>query len=102
LPVLNPTSAPKWYSQYRFYLSFLVGSCIIGTLTSTSYWGPVAGHGLLSHDLNLIREQRRKVRAAEGVGFVGGDVEAVETGEEGDSYVRIVKRKKDEGEEEKE
>ncbi|MCL6388898.1 DUF3429 domain-containing protein, partial [Pectobacterium carotovorum subsp. carotovorum] len=24
--------APKWYSQYRFYLSILVGTCIIGSL----------------------------------------------------------------------
>lgn len=50
--------APKWYSQYRFYLSILVGTCIIGSLAGTSYWGPVAGHGLLSHDLNLIRAER--------------------------------------------
>lgn len=50
--------APKWYSQYRFYLSILVGTCIIGSLAGTSYWGPVAGHGLLSDDLNLIRGER--------------------------------------------
>jgi hypothetical protein len=49
---------PKWYSQYRFYLSILVGTCIIGSLAGTSYWGPVAGHGLLSHDLVLIRAER--------------------------------------------
>lgn len=51
-------SAPKWYSQYRFYLSILVGTCIIGSLAGISYYGPVAGHGLLSHDLNMIRAER--------------------------------------------
>ncbi|KAF7315686.1 hypothetical protein MIND_00084200 [Mycena indigotica] len=47
---------PKWYAQYRFYLSILVGTCILGSLAGVTYWGPVGGHG---HDLHLIREQRR-------------------------------------------
>jgi hypothetical protein len=51
-------SAPKWYSQYRFYLSILVGTCIIGSLAGISYYGPVAGHGLVSHDLQMIRAER--------------------------------------------
>ncbi|CAE6448717.1 unnamed protein product [Rhizoctonia solani] len=42
---------PKWYSQYRFYLSILVGSCIIGTLAGTNYFGPASStagdHGKL-------------------------------------------------------
>ena len=46
--------APKWYSQYRFYLSILVGTCIIGSLAATSYWGPVGGHGFLSHELEMV------------------------------------------------
>jgi len=82
---------PKWYSQYRFYLSLLVGTCIIGTLASTSYWGPVAGHGLLSHDLELIRSMRQKTHP-EAEGTVGGDVEAVSTGRAGDAYVMVRKR----------
>ncbi|KAK0441103.1 hypothetical protein EV421DRAFT_1814113 [Armillaria borealis] len=53
--------APPWYSQYRFYLSVLVGTCIIGSLAGTSYYGPVAGHGFLSHDLELTRELRREL-----------------------------------------
>jgi len=68
--------APKWYSQYRFYLSVLVGTCIIGTLASTSYWGPVAGHGLLAHDLELIRSQRGGTRP-EAEGNIAGNVEEV-------------------------
>ncbi|KAI0053965.1 hypothetical protein FA95DRAFT_1600478 [Auriscalpium vulgare] len=91
---LRATSAgwtPKWYSQYRFYLSILVGTCIIGTLASTSYWGPVAGHGLLAHDLELIRSQRTKTKP-ESEGVVPGPVEALSTGEAGDTYVMVKKK----------
>ena len=54
LRATNAGWTPKWYSQYRFYLSILVGTCIIGTLAATSYWGPVGGHGIVSHDLNMV------------------------------------------------
>ncbi|KAF8647464.1 hypothetical protein AX16_006670 [Volvariella volvacea WC 439] len=80
--------APKWFSQYRFYLSILVGTCIIGSLAGTSFWGPVAGHGFLSHDLDLIREERLK-RMPEKVGMIAGPVEAVPAGADADHYVRI-------------
>ncbi|KAJ7706902.1 hypothetical protein B0H17DRAFT_1034788 [Mycena rosella] len=50
---------PLWYSQYRFYLSILVGTCILGSLAGITYWGPVGGHGLLEHELQLIRAQRK-------------------------------------------
>jgi hypothetical protein len=83
--------APNWYSQYRFYLSVLVGTCIIGTLASTSYWGPVAGHGLLTHDLELVRSMRRRTHP-ETEGTVPGNVEAISTGKAGDAYVMIRKR----------
>ncbi|KAF7306021.1 hypothetical protein HMN09_00756700 [Mycena chlorophos] len=49
---------PKWYAQYRFYLSILAGACILGSLAGITYWGPVGGHGLLDHELELIRDQR--------------------------------------------
>jgi hypothetical protein len=83
--------APKWYSQYRFYLSILVGTCIIGSLAGTSYWGPVAGHGLLSHDLEMIRDARNQLHP-EAAGVTNGDVEALSTGEDGDRYVLIKKK----------
>jgi len=89
--------APKWYSQYRFYLSLLVGSCIIGTLAGISHYGPVAGHGLLSHDIQMIQNERRR-RRADVPGTTGGDIEAVSTGEAGDSYVQIRKKQKPEEE----
>ncbi|KAJ7193870.1 hypothetical protein GGX14DRAFT_576940 [Mycena pura] len=50
--------APKWYAQYRFYLSILTGTCILGSLAGITYWGPVGGHGLMEHELELIRDQR--------------------------------------------
>ncbi|KAJ7633080.1 hypothetical protein FB45DRAFT_914323 [Roridomyces roridus] len=52
---------PKWYSQYRFYLSILTGTCILGSLAGITYWGPVGGHGLLDHELHLIRAQRQEL-----------------------------------------
>jgi len=84
--------APQWYSQYRFYLSILVGTCIIGTLAGTSYWGPVAGHGLLSHDLNMVRAERKKAQP-ERSGSIGGDIEALPGGEDSDVYVVVRKKK---------
>jgi len=89
--------APKWYSQYRFYLSLLVGSCIIGTLAGISYYGPVAGHGLLSHDIEMIQNERRR-RRPDVPGTISGDIEAVSTGEAGDTYVQIRKKHKPEEE----
>lgn len=82
---------PTWYSQYRFYLSILVGTCIVSSLAATSYWGPVGGHGLVSHDLNMIRAQRKQ-KQPEHEGQVGGDIEAVAAPETADQYV-IVKKK---------
>jgi hypothetical protein len=79
---------PKWYSQYRFYLSILVGSCILGSVACTSYWGPVAGHGFLSHDLDLIREERRKNMPVVH-GMIQGPIEAVPAGMDADHYTII-------------
>ncbi|KAF9246338.1 hypothetical protein BU15DRAFT_40262 [Melanogaster broomeanus] len=88
---------PPWYSQYRFYLSVLVGTCIIGSLAGTSYWGPVAGHGFLTHDLDMIRAERKQNRP-ERSGVIGGDIEAVSGGEASDSYVVIRRKKGNNGE----
>ncbi|KAH9484434.1 Transmembrane protein 69 [Psilocybe cubensis] len=82
---------PKWYSQYRFYLSILVGTCIIGSLAGTSYFGPVAGHGLLTHDLDELREERRKTMPSKH-GMIVGPIEAVPAPENADHFTRIHKR----------
>ncbi|KAI0780399.1 hypothetical protein BD413DRAFT_1201 [Trametes elegans] len=88
---------PKWYSQYRFYLSILVGTCIIGSLAATSYWGPVGSHGLTSHDLNMIRAERKQ-HQPEKEGKVAGEIEALPAPEDADKYV-VVKKKENEGSE---
>ncbi|KAJ3858438.1 hypothetical protein EV359DRAFT_52216 [Lentinula novae-zelandiae] len=82
---------PPWYSQYRFYLSILVGTCIIGSLAGTSYYGPVAGHGFISRDLQLTREMRREVKG-EKEGTVSGVVEAVPADSKDGAYVVLRKR----------
>ena len=74
---------------------------MIGTLAGISYFGPVAGHGLLSHDLQMIKDERLRIRS-ERSGKVSGDIEAVSTGEAGDAYVQIRKKQKPEEEEEEE
>jgi len=91
---------PKWYSQYRFYLSLLVGTCIIASLAGTSYFGPVAGHGFLSHDLDMLRDERRQ-RMPEKAGLIPGPVEAVPAGEDADHFVQIRRRDDDKKETEK-
>jgi hypothetical protein len=106
LIIANSPPAPQWYSQYRFYLSVLVGtwlvlmpcpvSCliillsIIGTLAGTSALGPVAGHSETTHTLERIRADRA-LHHAETEGEIGGEIEAVSTGEFGDSYVKVQK-----------
>lgn len=70
---------------------------MIGTLAGISYYGPVAGHGLLSHDLQMIKDERRR-RRPEASGTVSGDIEAVSTGEEGETYVQVRKKQKPEEE----
>ncbi|KAI0941020.1 hypothetical protein AcV7_003240 [Taiwanofungus camphoratus] len=91
-----PCLAPRWYSQYRFYLTLLAGTCIIGSLAATSYWGPVGGHGLVSHDLHMIRALRKDGQT-EREGSVRGEVEAVPAAADGDSYVVIKKKNHPEG-----
>jgi len=82
---------PAWYSQYRFYLSILVGTCIIGTLAATSYLGPSPGHDAISHKLDVIRNQRRLAHG-DFANQVGGSVEAVPAGDSADAYVKISKK----------
>ncbi|KZS89959.1 hypothetical protein SISNIDRAFT_458280 [Sistotremastrum niveocremeum HHB9708] len=90
--------APRWFSQYRFYLSILIGTCMIGTVAGASFLGPVGGHSPVHHNLEVIRAERRKLHA-ENQGETYGDVESVSTGEEGDAYVRVQKRKEGDSDE---
>ncbi|KAJ6577493.1 hypothetical protein B0H19DRAFT_1120134 [Mycena capillaripes] len=78
---LKATSAgwtPVWYSQYRFYLSILTGTCILGSLAGITYWGPVGGHGLLDHELRTIRDARASLYAKEPEKMYGHEVTILE------------------------
>ncbi|PCH36513.1 hypothetical protein WOLCODRAFT_140496 [Wolfiporia cocos MD-104 SS10] len=97
LRATNAGWTPRWYSQYRFYLTLLAGTCIVGTLSATNYWGPVGGHGLISHDLNMIRAMRKQ-KVSEYTGLVGGDVEAVAAPPDAGSYVIVRKKRAPESE----
>ncbi|KIK59342.1 hypothetical protein GYMLUDRAFT_245412 [Collybiopsis luxurians FD-317 M1] len=78
---------PAWYSQYRLYHS-TVGTCIIGSLAGTSYYGPVAGHGFLHHDLELTRDVRKQLKG-EKQGFVDGPVQALEGNQAANAWVML-------------
>ncbi|KAG8737479.1 hypothetical protein FRC11_002016, partial [Ceratobasidium sp. 423] len=56
---------PKWYSQYRFYLSILVGGCIIGTLAGTNYFGPASS-------TKIDHSKLHKLSQAAAKGSLGG------------------------------
>lgn len=72
-------------------------SSIIGSLAGTSYYGPVAGHGLLSHDIELLREQRKDLLPII-THVVPGDLELAPAGETAPHYVRIHKKERPNGE----
>ncbi|PVF95855.1 putative MNN4-regulates the mannosylphosphorylation [Serendipita vermifera] len=82
---------PVWYSQYRFYLSILVGTCIIGTLAGTSYFGPTQSHSATLRELHKLREEREKRTAAQrNTPVAPGEVGAIDGVEQGaDVYVLI-------------
>jgi hypothetical protein len=61
---------------------------ILGSVAGTTYWGPVAGHGFLSHDLDLIREERKKNMPAV-YGMIQGPIEAVPAGTDAEHYTKI-------------
>jgi len=59
---MRATSAgwtPPWYSQYRFYLSILVGTCILGSLAGVNVWGPVPGvHSAIAREVEQLKSKR--------------------------------------------
>ncbi|KAG8786524.1 hypothetical protein FS842_004128 [Serendipita sp. 407] len=82
---------PMWYSQYRFYLSILVGTCIIGTLAGTSYLGPSQSHSMALKELQQLRHEReRRLKEERDTPVAPGEVGSVSGEEEGaDAYVLI-------------
>lgn len=61
-------------------------------MAGVSYFGPVAGHGFISHDLEMLREERKKfVNVTNGFN-IEGPVEVLPAGEDADHFVRIHKK----------
>lgn len=99
---------PRWYSQYRFYLSVLVGSCIIGTLAGTNYFGP-ASSTTISHQKLHKLDQAASKGSLGGLSTKGGrkegelsadkteGIEALPAEEGSDGYVIIKKKNTGEG-----
>lgn len=81
---------PKWYSQYRFYLTLLIGSCIVFTLGGSNFLGPVAGHSFTTKKLAELRAERSRLRT-ENQGEHDSDLEALAS-EDSDAYVVVKKR----------
>ncbi|CAE6391865.1 unnamed protein product [Rhizoctonia solani] len=102
---------PKWYSQYRFYLSILVGGCIIGTLAGTNYFGPASSFKIDEGKLHKLDQAAAKGSLG-GLATKGGrkegelstdkteGIEAIGAEEGSDGYVII--KKKEQPEEDKE
>ncbi|PWY99580.1 hypothetical protein BCV70DRAFT_200516 [Testicularia cyperi] len=110
---------PKWYSTYRFWLTFAVGTSIIATLAGTNYYAPGSRStvrttaGKLEEEVKADGPTRMKLLKQSAQGNkggvikhteVGGDVEATSGGAEGDSYVVVgnPKRKEEERKEKEE
>ena len=119
---LRATSAgwvPKWYSTYRFWLTFAVGTSIIATLAGTNYYAPGSRSTLggtarkLEDEVKADGPTKMKLLQQSAKGNkggvikhaeVGGDVEATSSGADGDSYVKVgnPKRKEEERKEKEE
>ncbi|SPC63413.1 uncharacterized protein UHOD_08018 [Ustilago sp. UG-2017b] len=110
---------PKWYSTYRFWLTFAVGTSIIATLAGTNYYVPGSRSTLggtarkLEEEVKADGPTKMKLLKQTAQGNKGGlvkhtevtgDVEATSSGADGDSYVKIgnPKRKEEERKEKEE
>ncbi|KAG6810286.1 hypothetical protein H0H92_012584 [Tricholoma furcatifolium] len=90
---LQPMVALVW-QWFGFTALWYADAKVTALGWRTSYYGPVAGHGFLSRDLDLLREERRK-HLPQRSGFIPGEIEAAPAGENVDHYVRIHHRNHD-------
>ena len=97
-PSTGFTSPSLWALGENFRRLYLYNSpwvaSIIGSLAGTSFYGPVAGHGLLSHEIELLRDHRKDL-LPEVPHHIPGDigVEIIPAGLMADHYVRVHRRK---------
>lgn len=106
---LTRLSAPKWFSQYRFYLSIIVGTSIIATLAGTNYFGPpetsathsASGGSSVALMERNVKDTRDRVGSIVRTVSKDLNVQTESAGEGDGGYVKLVK-KQDEPEKEKE
>jgi hypothetical protein len=113
------SSAPHWYSTYRFYLSIVVGFSIIATLSGTSYFGVGSGAGVpmlptspnvkgtedkAKKRINKVAQKENSKVAGKQQGSVPGPIQAVDlvAEESGEGFVKVRNKEKEEEEAEKE
>ncbi|CAD6897961.1 unnamed protein product [Tilletia controversa] len=94
--------APKWYSTYRFWLTFFAGTSIIATLAGTRYYSlDPAASGQRSGAAKLLQSRKDELANGDKVEMkVGGEIDAKPAGEDGDSFVKVTNIKKQQEEEE--
>lgn len=109
--------APKWYSSYRFMLTFAVGASIIATLAGTNYYNADesratstgvgkrlvrrAQSGIEKSEELMKRRSEGRLGGVPQQKIVGGDIEAAKQDKSGDSFVKIRNPKKEEEERKK-
>jgi len=89
---------PVWFSQYRFYLSVLIGTCIILTLAGESFFNPVIETSMLAASgPNVV--PGAKVNPMGDDGKLSGTMTSLGELEtvEGDSHYVVIKHKHEEG-----
>lgn len=110
LRATNAGWVPKWYSTYRFWLTFFVGTSIIATLAGTNYYSGERGTTLagvaskLQEKVEADGPTKRKLKekSAHGdkggkvkEGEVRGDVEATQADEDEEGFVKITNKKRE-------
>ncbi|KZT52723.1 hypothetical protein CALCODRAFT_501911 [Calocera cornea HHB12733] len=99
LQATNAGWTPRWYSQYRFYLSILIGVCMISTLAGMNFFGAWTGQSERTH---IMEEHADRHQTAPGriEGTYEGDIEAVDGETVGSDHYVVFKHVGGEEEEE--
>lgn len=95
--------APKWFSQYRFYLSIIVGTSIIATLAGTNYFGPpetsathsASGGSSVALMERNVKDTRDRVGNIVRTMSKDLNVQTESAGESDGGYVKLVKKQDD-------
>ncbi|EJU00688.1 hypothetical protein DACRYDRAFT_23067 [Dacryopinax primogenitus] len=101
LQATNAGWTPRWFSQYRFYLSILIGVCMISTLVGMNFFGAWTGSSPRSHKVEEIAERQRGT-PGRIEGSYQGEVEAIDGETVASEHYVIIKSVGEEAETEEE